>query len=89
MKNVMPSILSSIQSLVWYLMGAAIVLSLVVVGASFVMGGEKAPKAPKAAKPVKEKVKPEKVKKEKVKAEKPAKEAKPAKEKKSFWGKKK
>jgi excisionase family DNA binding protein len=86
MRNVMPSILSSIQGLVWYLMGAAIVATLIVVGASFVVGGER---APKAAKPAMEKIKAEKAKKEKK--EKSAKETKPAKEKKGFslFGKKK
>jgi hypothetical protein len=82
MRNVMPSILSSIQGLIWYLMGAAIVVALIVVGASFVVGGER---APKAAKPAREKIKAEKVRKEKK--EKPAKEGKPAKEKKGFFGK--
>jgi len=86
MRNVMPSILSSIQGLVWYLMGAAIVATLIVVGASFVVGGER---APKAAKPAMEKIKAEKAQKEKK--EKSAKETKPAKEKKGFslFGKKK
>ncbi len=86
MRNVMPSILSSVQGLVWYLMGAALVATFIVAGASFVVGGER---APKAAKPAKEKVKIEKTKKEKK--EQPAKEAKPAKEKKGFslFGKKK
>jgi excisionase family DNA binding protein len=87
MREVTPGILKSVQGLVWYMLGAGIVLTLVVVGASFMAGGEK---APKAAKPAKEKkVKAAKAKQEKVKAEKPAQEAKPAKEKKSFWGKKK
>jgi excisionase family DNA binding protein len=75
-RHVTPSILSSVQGLLWYLIGAGIVVALIVVGASFVVGGER---APKAARPAREK---------KVKAEKPKKE-KPAKEKKSFFGKKK
>ena len=79
LRHVMPSILASIQGLVWYLMGGAIGLSLVVVGVSFVAGGEKAPKAAREKKAKAEKPKKEK----KVKAE------KPAKEKKSFFGKKK
>jgi excisionase family DNA binding protein len=84
MREVTPGILSSVQGLIWYVLGAGIVLTLIVVGASFVAGGEKAPRAPKPAKD-----KRAKVKKEKVKAAKPAKDAKPAKEKKSFFGKKK
>jgi hypothetical protein len=88
MRNVMPSILASVQGLIWYIMGGGVVLALVVVGISFTAGREK---APTAAKPAKEKVKAEKSKK--VKAEKPAPEesAKPAKEKKGFslFGKKK
>jgi excisionase family DNA binding protein len=85
MQKIMPSILSSVQGFIWYLMGGAAVLTLIVFGASFAAGREK---APKAAKPAKEKAK---VEKSKVKAEKPSKEAaaKPAKEKKSFFGKKK
>jgi len=84
MRHVMPSILSSIQGLVPYLTIGGIVVALIVFGASFMVGGER---APKAAKPAKEKVKAEKVRKEKK--EKPAKEAKSAKEKKGFFGKKK
>jgi len=84
-QGVMPSVLSSVQGFIWYIMGGAAVLSLVVFGVSFTAGREK---APKAAKPVKEKGK---VDKAKAKAEKSSKEAsaKPAKEKKSFFGKKK
>ncbi len=81
MRHVMPTILSSIQGFIPYLTIAGIVVALIVFGASFMAGRER---APKAAKPVKEKVKAEKAKKEK-----PAKEAKPAKEKKGFFGKKK
>jgi excisionase family DNA binding protein len=84
MKNVMPTILTSVQSLIPYIMGGGIVLALVVFAASFAAGREK---APKAAKPAKDK---------KAKAEKPKKavaedSAKPAKEKKgiSLFGKKK
>ena len=85
MRNVMPSILSSVQGLIWYIMGGGVVLALVAVGISFTAGREKAPKAEKPAKD--KKAKPEKPKK----GEKPAPEAsaKPAKEKKSFFGKKK
>jgi excisionase family DNA binding protein len=88
MRNVMPSILASVQGLIWYIMGGGVVLALVVVGISFTAGREK---APKAAKPAQEKVKADKSKK--GKAEKPAPEesAKPAQEKKGFslFGKKK
>jgi hypothetical protein len=86
MRNVMPSILSSIQGLIWYIMGGAVVLAVVAVGISFTAGREKAPKEakPKADK----KAKAEKGKKEKAA---PVQEAsgKPAKEKKGFFGKKK
>jgi excisionase family DNA binding protein len=85
LREVTPSLLTSLQGVLWYLLGAGIVLALIVVGASFVVGGER---APKAAKPVTEKrIKAEKPAKERK--EKPAKEAKPAKEKKGFFGKKK
>jgi hypothetical protein len=85
LRGVMPSVLSSIQGFVWYLLGGAIVASLVVVGVSFMAGRDR------SASPVRTK-KEKKVKEKKVKAEKPAKAAKaekPAKEKKSFFGKKK
>lgn len=91
-RHVMPSILSSVQGMIWYIVGGLIVVALLISGASFAMGGEK---APKAAKPKKEtadlKAKKEKPRKEKApKAEKNA-EEEPAKEKKSFslFGKKK
>jgi hypothetical protein len=88
-RHVMPSILSSIQGMIWYVIGGLIVLSLLISGASFVMGGEKAPRvaAPKKVKTARA----EKPKREKAaKAETPAAE-KPAKEKKGFslFGKKK
>jgi excisionase family DNA binding protein len=89
MRNVMPSILSSIQGRIWYIMGGAVVLAVIAVGASFTAGREKAPKAAKLAK--EKKAKAEKPIKEKAaKAEKPAKEES-AKEKKGFslFGKKK
>ena len=85
LKGVMPSILGSIQNLVWYLMGGAVVVSGIVVGASFVVGGEKKPKAPRAKKAKKEK----KPKEKKAKKEKAPKAEKPKKEKKSLFGKKK
>ncbi len=85
LRGVTPSILSSIQGFIWYLLGGAIVASLIVVGVSFVAGRDR------SASPVKAK-KEKKVKDTKVKTEKPVKAAKaekPAKEKKSFFGKKK
>jgi len=82
MRNVTPSILASVQGLVWYITGGAIAVAVLVAGASFVVGGEK---APKAARPKKEK----KAKAEKPKKEKKAKAEKPKKEKKGLFGKKK
>ncbi len=83
MKNVMPTILTSVQGLIPYIMGGGIVLALVVFGASFAAGREK---APKVAKPAKDK----KVKAEKSKKAVAEESAKPAKEKKGFslFGKK-
>ena len=78
-REVMPSILESIQGLVWYIMGGAAAVVVLVVGVSFVVGGEKKPKA----------AKPKKTKKEKPKKQKKAKAEKPKKEKKSLFGKKK
>ncbi len=75
---VMPSILSSVKGLIWYIMGGGVVLALVTVGISFAAGREKAPKAPKVVKD--KKAKPDKSRKEAPKAE----AAKPAKEKKGF-----
>jgi len=37
-KGVMPSILESIQGMIWYIMGGAIVVAIGVAGASFVVG---------------------------------------------------
>ncbi len=88
-RHVMPTILSSIQGLIWYIIGGLVVLSLLISGASFVMGGEKAPRAA-APKKVKE-VKVKAAKAEKSKKEKAPQAEKPAKEKKGFslFGKKK
>ena len=74
-KGVIPSILGSIQGFIWYIMGGAAVVTALVVGAAFLVTGErtqkekkpkkaKKAKEPKAAKPKKEK-KPKKPKKEK------------------------
>ncbi len=86
-KQVMPSILQSIQGLVWYIIGGAAVLTAIVVGASFAMGAEKAPRAAKTKKAKKEKAPKEK--QAKAKKEKAPKAAKPKKEKKPLFGKKK
>ena len=84
-KGVMPTILGSIQGVVWYILAGAAVVSVLVTGASFVVGNEKKPKASKATKAKKEK----KPKEKKAKKEKPAKAEKPKKEKKPLFGKKK
>ncbi len=82
LRGVTPSILSSIQGMIWYLLGGAIFVSLIVVAASFMVGRERSETGTRA-----KKVKAEKPKKEKkAKGEKAE---KPAKEKKSFFGKKK
>jgi len=76
-KGVIPSILGTVQGFIWYLMGGAAVVTALVVGAAFLLTGErtkkekkpkakkiKKPKEPKAAKPKKEKKpKPKKEKK--------------------------
>lgn len=57
-KGVIPSILGSIQSFIWYIMGGAAVLALLITGAAFLLTGErstavkaeKKPKEPKKAK---------------------------------------
>jgi hypothetical protein len=86
-REFMPSILESVQGMIWYIVGGAIVVSLLVVGASFVAGGSGGTrtKAPKKAKAKKEK----KPKEKKAKKEKAPKAEKPKKEKKSLFGKKK
>lgn len=67
-KGVMPSILATIQGLIWYIMGGAVVLALLVVGAAFMLTGEREAKTKKQKKPKKQK-QPKKPKKSK-KAEK-------------------
>jgi excisionase family DNA binding protein len=56
-KGVIPSILGSIQGFIWYIMGGAAVLAILVAGAAFLFTGErdttvkeKKPKEPKKAK---------------------------------------
>ncbi len=61
--NMMPTVLRSLQGLIWYVAVGLAVASGVIVGAGATMGREKAPKAPKPPKVKKEK--PPKVKKEK------------------------
>ena len=68
--NVMPSILTGIQGMIWYVMGGAAAASALLAGAVFMTGSSAAtPKVKKAKKP-------------KVKKEKKPKEKKPKKEKK-------
>ncbi len=69
--GVMPSILAGIQGLIWYIMGGAVVLAVLVTGAAFMLGGGTAKattvKPKKAKKAKKEKIpkKPKKPKKAK------------------------
>jgi excisionase family DNA binding protein len=86
LRGVTPSILSSIQGMIWYILGGAIVVSLIVVAASFMAGRERSAAPARSRK--EKKTKAEKPSK-KAKAEKPAKAEKSAKEKKGFFGKKK
>ena len=65
LRGVMPSILESIQDFIWYIVAAAIVVTGLIAGMSFMLGGErsasaKPKKAKKEKKPKKEKVKKEK-----------------------------
>ncbi len=87
LRGVTPGILSSIQGMIWYILGAGIVVALIVTGVSFMAGREKSEATVRVRK--EKKVKAEKPKKEKKAKEKPAKAEKPAKEKKGFFGKKK
>jgi excisionase family DNA binding protein len=87
-RHVMPTVLTSIQGMILYIVGGLIVVSLLIAGASFAMGGERTKTA--APRKVKEaKVKPEKARKENP-AREPAAKEKPAKAKKGFslFGKK-
>jgi len=68
-KGVIPTILGTVQNFIWYIMGGAAVVTALVVGTAFMLGGdrtqkEKKPKKAKAPKPKKEK-KPKKAKKAK------------------------
>jgi hypothetical protein len=77
-KEVMPSILSGVQAFIWFIMGGAAVVALLVAGVAFMSGGGGATKVKKAKKPKAPKAKKEK----KPKKEKKAKAPKPKKEKK-------
>ena len=70
-KEVIPSILGSIQGFIWYIMGGAAVLALLITGAAFLLTGERST-AVKAEKKPKE---PKKAKEPKIKKAKKGKEA--------------
>lgn len=70
---VIPSILGSIQGFIWYIMGGAAVLALLVTGAAFLFTGERGTAVKKEKKPKEPKAK--KVKEPKVKKAKKGKEA--------------
>jgi excisionase family DNA binding protein len=59
-KGVAPALRTSIQGLIWPIMGGAAVAALLVAGLSFMVGGEKKPKVKKEKPPKKEKPKKEK-----------------------------
>lgn len=69
--NIMPSILEKIQGIIWYIVGAAVVVALVIAMTPLILSGtsEKAPKKPKAKKAKKVK-KPKKPKQPKIKKKK-------------------
>ena len=80
-KDVMPSILSGIQAFIWFIMGGAAVVALIVAGVAFMSGSGgaakvKKPKKPKAKKAPKAKKEKKPKKEKKVKAPKPKKEKK-------------
>jgi len=72
--EVMPSIVSAVQSLIWYIMGGAAVLALLVTGAAFLLTGERSAAPPKEKKAKK----PKPVKQPKVKKAKKGKKGKDA-----------
>jgi hypothetical protein len=63
-REVMPSILSSIQAFIWYIMGGAAVVAGLVVAAAFLFTGERGTATPKEKKAKKVKVQKEKKPKE-------------------------
>jgi excisionase family DNA binding protein len=76
-REVMPSILASIQAFIWYIMGGAAVVAGIVIAAALLFTGERGTAAPKEKKAEKVKIKKEKKPKEKkVKEPKKAKKAK-------------
>ncbi|MCP4257058.1 MAG: hypothetical protein GY774_05970 [Planctomycetes bacterium] len=83
-RHIMPSILSGIQAFIWYIMGGAAVVSVIVAGVAFMAGGGGATKVKRPKKPkVKKAPKAPKAKKEKKpKKEKPPKKPKEKKPKK-------
>ncbi|MEK7996567.1 MAG: hypothetical protein AAB403_22425, partial [Planctomycetota bacterium] len=50
LRGVMPSILAGIQGFIWYIMGGAAVLALLVTGAAFLLTGERSAAPPKEKK---------------------------------------
>lgn len=82
-RGVTPSILTSIQVFIWYIMGGAAVLAGLVVVAAFMFTGERGTAAPKVKKAKKVKVKKEKPPKEPKKPKEPKVEE-PKKAKKGF-----
>jgi predicted membrane protein len=77
LRGVMPSILGSIQALIWYIMGGAAVVAGLVAVAAFMFTGERDTAAPKEKKvKVKKEKKPEEPKKPKEKKLKEPKKAK-------------
>ena len=72
LRGVMPSILEPIQGFIWYIMGGAGALALMVTAAAFLLTGDrdataKKAKKPKKVKKTKKEEKPKKVKEKKVK----------------------
>lgn len=80
-RGVMPSILSGIQAFIWFIMGGAAVVALLVAGVAFMTGGDGSAKVKKVKKPKAKKM-PKAKKEKKPKKEKPPKAPKPKKEKK-------
>jgi hypothetical protein len=64
LRGVMPSILTKVQGIIWYILLGAVVLSVLVVGAAFMLGGGPAKAETKPKKPKKQK-KPKEPKKAK------------------------
>ena len=90
LKEVVPSILVYIQDFIWYIMGGASLIAVLVVVAAFMFTGERGTAVPKEKKAKKEKVKKEKIPQEpkKPKEEKSKEPKEPKKAKKGFFGRK-